>query len=58
LSGFVSTALCSLVVSAVQGGGNTLLGMPCYAQQVMSALAALLALAAAGYAHVALVKRG
>ena len=58
LSGFVSTALCSLVVSAVQGGGNTLLGLPVYAQQVMSALAALLALAAAAYAHIALVKRG
>ena len=58
LAGFLSTAVCSLVVSAVQGGGNMLLGLPVYAQQVMSAVAALLALAAAVYVHVALVKRG
>ena len=57
LSGFVSTALCSLVVSAVQRSGNLVLGLPCYAQQLMSALAALLALAAAAYVQRARIKK-
>lgn len=57
LAGFASTLLFSVVVAAVQRGGNTVLGLPLYAQQLMSIVAALLALAAAVYVHLALVKK-
>ena len=57
LAGFAATAVCSLFVSAVQEGGNTVLGIPLYAQQLMSVVAALLALAAAGYVHVTLIRK-
>lgn len=57
VAGFAVTAVCSVAVSAVQSGGNTLWGIPCYAQQLMSAAAALLALGAAGYVHLMLIKR-
>ncbi len=57
LAGFLSTLVFSVVVAAVQRGGNTAFGVSCYAQQVVSVVAALLALLAAGYVHAALVKR-
>ena len=55
LAGFAATAVCSVAVHAVQSGGNTVLGLPLYAQQLTSLMAALLALAAAGYVQVALI---
>ena len=57
LAGFFATLVFSVVVTAVQRGGNAIWGISCYAQQLMSVAAALLAVAAAGYAHVALVKK-
>ena len=57
LAGFLSTLVFSAAVTAVQRAGNTLLGVSCYAQQLVNVVAMLLALAAAVYVHVALVKR-
>lgn len=57
LAGFAATAVCSVFVGAVQTSGNAVLGLPLYAQQLMSAVAALLALAAAGYVHMALIRK-
>ena len=56
LAGFAATAVCSVLVSAVQAGGNTVLGLPFYAQQLMSVLAAALSLLAAAYVHRTLIK--
>ena len=57
LAGFAATAVCSVFVSAVQTSGNAVLGLPLYAQQLMSVVAALLALAAAGYVQAALITK-
>ena len=57
LAGFAATAVCSVLVGAVQKNGNTVLGLPLYAQQLMSLVAALLALAAAGYVHVVMMRK-
>jgi hypothetical protein len=57
LAGFLSTVVFSAAVNAVQSAGNTVLGMPLYAQQIMSVAAALLSLAAAVYAHTVLVHK-
>jgi len=57
LAGFLSTLVFSAVVSAMQRGGSTVLGMPCYAQQVMSVVACVLALTAAAYVHTAMIKK-
>lgn len=57
LAGFAATAVCSVAVSAVQRGGNLVLGLPLYAQQLMSVMAALLALAAAGYVQMVLIQK-
>ncbi|MBQ4582510.1 MAG: MFS transporter [Oscillospiraceae bacterium] len=56
LAGFAATAVCGVLVSAVQAGGNRVLGLPLYAQQLMSILAAVLALLAAVYVHRTLIK--
>ncbi len=56
LAGFAATAVCGVLVSAVQAGGNRVLGLPLYAQQLMSILAAILALLAAVYVHRTLIK--
>ena len=56
LAGFLSTLVFSAVVSAMQRGG-TVFGLTCYAQQLMSVVAGLLALSAAFYVHAALVKK-
>ena len=56
LAGFAATAVCSVLVGAVQAGGNMVLGLPLYAQQLMSVLAAILALLAAAYVHRTLIK--
>lgn len=55
LAGFAATAVCSVIVSAVQNSG-TVLGAPLYAQQLMSILAAVLALLSAVYVHQRLIK--
>jgi len=57
LAGFAATAVCSVAVSAVQRGGNVVLGLPLYAQQLMSVVAALLALVAAGYVQMAMIRK-
>ena len=57
LAGFISTVLFSLVVWAVQRDGIDLLGCPVYAQQLMSVVAGVLSLAAAGYAGSRLAKK-
>ena len=57
LAGFAATAVCSVFVSAVQKNGNTVLGLPLYAQQLMSLLAAVLSIAAAGYVHAAMIRK-
>jgi hypothetical protein len=57
LAGFAATALCSVAVGVVQRNGSVFCGLPVYAQQLMSVLAAVLALAAAGYVHVALIRK-
>ena len=55
LAGFAATAVCSVIVSAVQNSG-TVLGAHLYAQQLMSILAAVLALLSAVYVHQRLIK--
>ena len=57
LAGFAATAVSSVFVSAVQKNGNTVLGLPLYAQQLMSLLAAALSVAAAGYVHAAMIRK-
>ena len=55
LAGFAATAVCGVIVSAVQKSGNTVWGFSVYAQQLMSVVAGLLALAAAGYVQMSLI---
>ena len=56
LAGFLSTVVFSFVVDAVQRSGGVW-GIDFYAQQVLSVAAAVLALAAAGYVHGALIRK-
>lgn len=57
LAGFLAAVVFGVVVGAVQRGGSVVWGIPLYAQQVMSIVAALLALASAGYVHMALIRK-
>lgn len=51
LCGFLITLALSTVVTAMQHGGNQLFGITVYAQQLLSAVSLLAALAAAAYVH-------
>ena len=56
LAGFFSTLLTSILVGKIQGNGNSFLGMSLYAQQVVSALAAILTVAVIVYVSITLVR--
>lgn len=49
VAGFAASLVGGAVVSSVQKGGNLVLGQPIYAQQLLSAVSAILVLAAAFY---------
>jgi Na+/melibiose symporter-like transporter len=57
LTGFVMTLLASPVVSYIQGNGNVFLGIPVYAQQVLSAISALLVLIAIVFVRVTMINK-
>lgn len=54
--GFFTTLLMSLVVEGIQANGNTLFGIPLYAQQFTSLFAAIVTLLAMILVHILLVK--
>lgn len=56
-AGFLTTLAISPLVSRIQNNGNTLFGIPLYAQQFTSALACLLTLAVVVYIGAVLLRR-
>jgi Na+/melibiose symporter-like transporter len=56
-AGFLTTLVISPLVSRIQNNGNTLFGIPMYAQQFTSALACLLTLAVVVYIGAVLLRR-
>lgn len=57
LVGFFATLCTSPLVSAIQNNGNTLFGMPVYAQQIVNALAMLITLGAIVYMRRTFLKK-
>ena len=55
--GFVSTLLVSPLVSYIQNSSNTFLGIPIYAQQVLSILSCILTVVAIIYVRTVLIKK-
>ncbi len=55
--GFVATLTVSPLVTLIQQNGDTVFGLPLYAQQVMSGMALLLILAAILYVRIFLLKK-
>ena len=58
VSGFVATLAASPFIAFVQKNGNSLLGMNVYAQQVVSAVACMVVMAAVLYVRKAFGKDG
>ena len=58
VSGFVATLAASPFIAFVQKNGNSLLGMNVYAQQVVSAVACMVVMAAVLYVRKAFGKAG
>jgi hypothetical protein len=57
LCGFVASLIAGELLSAIQENGNMLFGMPLYAQQVLSAIAAVIAVCSILYIHFVLQKQ-
>ena len=57
LAGFLTTLLCSTVVSAIQAGGNTVFGMSMYAQQFLSAVSSAVVVLSIVYMNTVLKKK-
>ncbi len=55
--GFITTLCISPVVTAIQKAGNTVLGIPMYAQQVLAVASFVIAAAIVIYIRVALIKK-
>lgn len=55
LSGFISTLIMSPLITVVQQNGNTLFGLPIYAQQVASIIAFLITLLVALYVSIVVI---
>lgn len=53
--GFVTTLIVSGLVTHIQNGGNTLFGIPVYAQQVVSAIAFVFTMAAVLYVTLVII---
>ncbi|MBQ9995593.1 MAG: MFS transporter [Clostridia bacterium] len=53
--GFVTTLIVSGLVTHIQNGGNTLFGIPVYAQQVVSAIAFVFTMAAVAYVTAVII---
>ncbi len=53
--GFVTTLIVSGLVTYIQNGGNTLFGIPVYAQQVVSAIAFVFTMAAVLYVTLVII---
>ena len=57
LCGFLASLLAGGLLSVIQENGNMLFGMPLYAQQVLSAIAAVIAVCSILYIHFVLQKQ-
>jgi Na+/melibiose symporter-like transporter len=57
LCGFLASLVAGEILSAIQENGNMLFGMPMYAQQLLSVLAAVIALGSILYIHFVLQKQ-
>ena len=56
-AGFLATLAASALVTAIQASGNKLFGITVYAQQILSALGAIVGLLCALYIRLRLIKK-
>ncbi len=57
VAGFLTTLLCSVIVTKIQENGNKIFGIPIYAQQFLSAITVLLMLVSLLYLNFVLIKK-
>ncbi len=56
--GFITTLICSTVVTKIQANGNTVFGMHMYAQQFLSAVSVIVFIITILYLNFAIIRKG